>query len=308
MIDAASTRLKVGPPVKVEDRPLEFSGCAVVDGGILVVEDELVGSVLLVEEAGTAPRVKKSIKLERRKKERAPFTSAHKLFPVQDFEDIASDREEAVYLLGSHEGKGGDRRPAREFLLYAKWDRKEEELKVRAERYDLLPGIADALGTLGVPVGLSPTGIETDINLEGLAFHDKRLYLGVRAPLTPGSKAIVLSASVGSLFESSGNVIWDIHTIELDGGGVRAMDWDPAREALLMLSGPAGDSDATVAALWHWKASDAAVKRLVAFDPAIARKGPEGVCRLPDSDGGRIMVVLDGGDAAGAEILHLSEP
>ena len=295
----------VSQPVSVRDRPLELSGCAVVDGGVLVVEDELVGSVLFMTDPGAAPLAAESIKLERRKKERAPYASAFKLFPFQDFEDIATDRAETVYLLGSHNGKGGERRPDREFLFYATWDKKQGELKVRGEHYRLLEGLVSALGALGVELGLSTTKLEAEVNAEGLALMDGRLYVGLRAPLTPEGHGIVVSASVKDVFKDGKPATWIPEAVDLDGGGVRALDLDPVSGSILVISGPAKDGGQAERALWTWTPGEAPVRR-VTFDETIARKKPEGVCRLSEADGGDVLVVLDGEGGAGGEVVRVA--
>ena len=273
---------------------MELSGCAVVDGGLLVVEDELIGSVLFVSSLEEIPLVVSTVKLERKKKARKPYAPADKLFPIQDFEDIATDGKERVYLLGSHQGKGGERRPDREFLLEAKWDGKQKELKVMGECYQVLDDIAPVLERLGAAVGVSPIAVNPDLNLEGLAFDGERLYLGLRSPQTVGGDAILLSARAEAVFKTGGKAQWTAVTLALGGAGIRALDWDPGTNELWIISGPSS-SDTGVAALWRSAPDGTALMQVHRFSEAVAQKAPEGVCRLPESEGGALLVVLDGG-------------
>lgn len=296
----------VGAPVPVKERRMELSGCAVVDGGVLVVEDELIGAVLLLDHLRITPLELSTVKLERKKKARAPYADAFKLFPFQDFEDIASDGATKVFFIGSHHGKDGERRPDREFLFRGEWDGKDKELKVVGEQYALLDLIAPVLDDLGCGIGLSATEVSEALNIEGLALHGEQLYIGLRSPLTPAGKAIVLSMPLAVAMTGEGTV--DHAELDLNGGGIRALDWDPVGRQLLVVSGSAGESpgDFASAALWEYDPASAALKEILKFPDEIARKAPEGVCRLPESVGGRLLVVLDGeGSEEGAEFVEI---
>jgi hypothetical protein len=296
---------QAGPPIQVQVTPPELSGCAVVDGGILVVEDEVIGAVLFAPAPIVPPLNMTTVKLERRKKDRAPFTDKFKLFPVQDFEDIASDRLETVFFIGSHKGKDGKRNPDREFLIRAEWKQKDGELKVVGENYRLLEALNKALAAAGVDLGLTREDVNDSLNVEGLALHDDRLFIGLRAPLSAGGKAIVCTGSAEALGRGGSTPI-EITELDLDGGGVRALDWDPVRNVLLVLSGPSEDGDSAPAALWTCNPDGTGLTRVLRFDAATARKQPEGICRLPKESGGKLLVVLDGEDrATGSEVLLL---
>lgn len=298
---------KVSAPVAVRERPLELSGCAVVDGGLLIVEDELVGTILHVSNLGEGPLDCTPVKLERKKKERAPFAAAAKLFPVQDFEDIASNGNDSVYVIGSHQGKDGERRPDREFLIQATWEKKDGELKVRGEHYRLLEQISPALSALGVNIGLTRTEVSPELNIEGLALHGELIFVGLRSPLTADGQAIVLTAPVSDIFGSLANTPWVAHTLALGGAGIRALDWDPVLNALLVLAGPPGDGRDGPTGLWRCDERGEKLQSLLTFPPEIARKAPEGICRLPDNDGGTLLVVLDGdgSGSGGGDFVHV---
>lgn len=302
----SSSGPSVSAPVPVKERRMELSGCAAVDGGVLVVEDELIGAVLLLDHLRTTPLELSTVKLERKKKARAPYTNAFKLFPFQDFEDIASDGATKVYFIGSHHGKDGERRPDREFLFHGEWDGKDKELKVVGEQYALLNLIAPVLDDLGCGIGLSATGISDSLNIEGLALQGDQLFIGIRSPLTPAGKAILLSMPVAVAMAGEGAV--ELAELDLNGGGIRALDWDPVRGQLLVVSGAVGASsgNSASAAVWEYDPPSATLKVVLEFSPEIARKGPEGVCRLPESVGGKLLVVLDGeGSAEGAEFVEI---
>lgn len=297
----------------VGSRGFELSGTAVVSGGLLLVDDESIGSVLFVTGPPDSPGVAAAIKLERKKKERAPYAPQPKLFPIQDFEDIATDRDSEIFLLGSHNGKDGERRPDREFLLRGKWNLDiknptDSEIKVTGEQYHLLEGIAPGLEALGVEVGLSDTAVSDRVNIEGLAYHNGRLFVGLRSPLTASGNAILVTLESETAFGSPDRLEPTFQEIDLDGGGIRALDWDPKRESLLAVSGPAVDDGPTSAQVWHVDPDTGESTVWYTFTADIARKGPEGICRLPEKDGGQIVVVLDGEGSDGrSEMLLITE-
>ena len=290
----------------VQGMPLELSGCAVVDGGVLMVEDEAIGAVLLATDMKRQPLNLTQVKLERKKKQRAPYADRPKLFPVQDFEDIASDRSSNVYFLGSHNGKDGERRPDREFLLYGEWEKKQGEIKVLGENYQLLEHAAPVLADLGCNLGLTRETVDPALNMEGLAWHEGQLYIGLRAPLTPDGQAIVLAGDAEALFGGGFAASLKAFTLDLDGGGIRALDWDPVKDTLLVISGAHEDGAAAQPALWACDATGASLQKIHQFDVDVAHKLPEGVCRLPEESGGQLLVVLDGGGLnGGGEVVYL---
>lgn len=299
---SGSNELKVGAPMAMMERRLELSGCAVVEGGLLLVEDELIGALLFASKIGQAPIDVATIKLERKKKARAPFAPAHKLFPYQDFEDIASDGASQVYVIGSHHGKDGERRPDREFLFACDWDAKDGEIKVVGEQYGLLDMIAPVLKAAGVDIGLTETDVVDTLNIEGLALHGGTLYIGLRSPLSASGKALLLSGPVEGVM--AGSAALQLTEIDLAGGGIRALDWDPVRGALLGISGPAGDGSGP-SSLWAIDVEGGTAETVLKFDEFIARKSPEGICRMP---GGPLVVALDGeGDSRGGELVEIQD-
>lgn len=305
---AVVNEVKVGSPASVREQPLELSGCAVVDGGILIVEDELIGAVLFMPEPTKVSALLSTIKLERRKKFRAPYTNAFKLFPYQDFEDIASDGRSTVYMIGSHNGKEGERRPDREFLLKGNWNRDSRDLKVVGEQYKLLDAIAPVLDVLGCGIGLSTTEVSSALNIEGLALQGDTIHIGLRAPLTPEGHAIVLSGPADAVL--AGTAPLEATTLDLKGNGVRALEWDALRGALLVVSGASepDPGDNRSSALFAYDPAGKNLTLLVAFPPEISRKGPEGICRLPGVDSARLLLALDGeGSDKGGEIIELED-
>ena len=176
------------------------------------------------------------------------------------------------------------------------------------EQYGLLEMIAPVLDGLGCDIGLSATEVSPNLNIEGLALNGAQLFIGLRAPLTADGKAILLSMAATSALAGKGAV--EQVTLDLDGGGIRALDWDPMRGRLLIISGASGETSGgtPTAALWEFDPVTGVTNKMLEFEPELARKSPEGVCRLPEQAGGRLLVVLDGeGSESGAEFVEIDD-
>ena len=295
------------PAPQVEVGLFELSGAASVQDGVLLADDELIGSVYFAPHDASGDLIFKLIKIERKRKKSAPFTSDTKLFPVQDFEGLAADGDK-VYLLGSHQAhRSQSRRSDREFLIKAQWD--EGELKFKAQYNDLLSDIVNVLSDQGVAVSITNTQVTPIINIEGMAVSNGNLFLGIREPLLNGN-AIVLKADEADLF--SGNPQFKVSSLPLGGAGIRGLHWDEVNDRLLVLSGgkdDVGDIDPDIVA-GIWTLSAGADSELVYTFTAVELGGPAGekrakpeaISALPD---GRIAVYMDGEGAAGNRVLYL---
>lgn len=258
---------------------LEISGIAPVKGGYLMVDDELVGTVAFLPEealAGGEGLDVDLVKLQRKRKSSQPHTPLPRLLAVQDFEDVASDGQETVWFLGSHDGKDGERRTDREFIVRAEWSAKDKELEVRTPQ--------DAKGKQGIYTGLidhlkagGQEALTKGLNAEGLAYREGRLWIGLRAPLSEG-KAVLLGADEKDLFgKGDGAPKFERRTIDLAGGGVRGLCWDAQTSRLLILSGPVADQGDAPHALWAYDLDGQTATVIARFDASRAK--PEGVCR-----------------------------
>ena len=179
----------------------ETSGSAVVGvvgKRLLIADDELVGTVLDCPEPLLNPWNCGLVRIERKRKQSRPHTEQPRLAAVQDIEGLASDRSNTVFLVGSHEGKGGEHRPDREFLIRAEWDDEKRELEWKWIYEGLAKDFQKVLQDVGEKFPLDKTTIHEEFNIEGLAYRllsdsEGMLYVGLRAPLTPDGKAVILS-------------------------------------------------------------------------------------------------------------------
>lgn len=105
---------------------------------------------------------------------------------LDDAESLAAGPEGTFFLLTSHSlTRHGKTRQARRQLLQLRL----EGRRLRATGVlDLLQGPHDVSHQLHE----AGFGLETPVDLEGVAFHEGNLYLGLKAPLLPDGSAIIL--------------------------------------------------------------------------------------------------------------------
>jgi hypothetical protein len=306
---ASPTSERPASPARLEAGGFELSGLAVVEDGMLVVDDELVGAVLFVRD-GREKRLAQMVKIERKRTESEPFTHLPRLSAVQDFEGIASDGKNKVFFIGSHNGKDGDRRPDREFLIEAKWKAADRELAWQRETRALAKQLEPALKKLQVSIGLTNTKIDSKFDIEGLGYSDGKIYIGLRGPLTSKSEAIVVRTDADSLFDPNNEAKFEALPLSLEHGGIRSLEWDSVTKKLLILSGPAGDAVDAVSALWAFDPVSGAVNLIHKFTPEELGAGrkvrsAEGVCR---DASGKIVVAFDGSEEGSPNLLLLDWP
>jgi hypothetical protein len=270
-----------GPPAalagakEVDQTPIawspELSGAArLPDGTLALVDDEIRDALFLWDQQHPPSRLPLGLRLD-------------------DLEGAAGDSSGTLYLMTSHSlTRRGRLRSDRQRLarLQRPWGTADIEVVD-----DLRPLLLTLLG--------AESG---QLNLEGLAWYprDRRLLLGARAPLSGGLAQVVSLGPVEELFEEPrepGDLQGldpRLHTLDLGGRGIRSLDYDPWRRAVLVLAGP-GTAGPRFA-LFLWNPEEGRIEPLEA--PELARlKQPEGVVAAgpPDPSGeGPLLLIGEG--------------
>ncbi len=311
---AKSVPAASGESAEVVLRGFEFSGAATVQNGFLICDDELVGTVVFLpfpQESGKGELGCKLIKPERKRKESRPFTNLPRLATVQDIEGLASDGSAKFFLTGSHNPKDGQRRTDRELVLEGEWNIEKDTGQWRLvwenECWNLIDYLAEPMmAQLGLDLGVTRTTVDPSFNVEGLAYHEGQLYIGLRGPLTKDGKAILCRVSSTELFATDRRKEFVIKALDLDGGGVRSLEWDPKTNSLLILSGGTTDGAKVEPYLWSYHPGTKELKKLAGFPKELTKKGsPEGVTRGPD---GKLLVVFDSDTASSGDVLFMDSP
>lgn len=158
-----------------------------------------------------------------------------------DMEGLATVSADKFFGMTSHSlTKKGKQKPEREqLIMFSMKNDKISAMKSWNLRSNLLSYLGKNLGK-EVDVKRAETGTPDDggLNVEGLAYINGQLYLGLRSPVTKKGKAIVL---VVSNPETSPEVI-SHSLVDLKGNGIRSLEND--NNKLLMVSGSTDDTDA----------------------------------------------------------------
>jgi hypothetical protein len=166
------------------------------------------------------------------------------------------------------------------------------------------------LKKLSLSIGLTDTRIDEKLNIEGLAYADGKLYIGLRGPLTSKREALVFRVDADSLFETGKTPLLEPLVILLEGAGIRSLEWDPVSKKMLIVSGPATEVVDAESAVWAFTPESRALSLIHRFTPEELQQGwkgraAEGACR--DSTG-KIVVTFDGSEEGSPNLLLLDWP
>ena len=133
-----------------------------------------------------------------------------------------------------------------------------------------------------------------ELNIEGLAWDPKnrRFLLGLRSPVING-QALVVPLKLKNLDGpfSSENLEVDggkAIRLSINGNGVRSIEYDPQRDAFLIVAGSVGDENRNFRLLsWVDASSGPTLQELARFP---SRLKPEGIARLSEGEHRTIMV------------------
>jgi len=255
--------------------PNEISGAArLPDGKIVFIDDDEDATFLWDNDSQHVP-----------KRQPLPFS-------ISDIEGIAADLSGTIYLLASHSiTDKGDVDPRRRLLV---------QMGTGFRDCRIVRDLTDTL------ISVLATSVDK-LDLEGLAWYpDEQLLLGVRSPLHAGRAVVIRLWPSGKLFDerASGDftqVGIAVDSLNLNGRGIRSLDYDPWRRAVVVLAGPAGRGASRPLgerfALFLWRPETGEIDSLAAIDLATFDQ-PEAVVVLggPDvSTGEQELIVASEG-------------
>jgi hypothetical protein len=260
------------------------------DGRLLVVEDEASRALSLMqfaqdgtlfEDAAVDTRL---IRGFRRK--------------LSDLEGLTMDERGYVYAITSHSRTSKGKRSS---------DR-EQLLRFRIEGNDVrqigaYEGLVDALeGSMALQSAIKAKvgkGIDFDtINIEGLNFDQRsqKLLLGFREPMVDGQSMIVVIENPNGIFERNEEPRFgDAILLELQGGGIRSLSYDPVLGVFLMVNEIVGHEGNTYSQLWSWSGERGASPEPIALPDIINLNNVESIDSITVNGESRLLIMSDEG-------------
>ena len=274
----------------------EPSGVArLPDGSLLVVEDEAAQALRRVridpEGDDDRPRVLEETVLARAGGPLARLA----IGPLEDLEGAASDRAGRVFAIGSHGAgrRGADRRKLMRFTVSG-----HEATDLVLTR-NLYRDLTLAHPALAAELDGDGRDERRRLNIEGLAYDLRRgaLLIGLRTPRLDDRAVIVRLLNPDAYIADGARPRFDVEpwTLELDKGGLRAMDYDERSDRLLLVSRRETRGGGRFK-LWHARADGEG-------RPSRVRL-PAGKKLLDDVEG---VAVLDRGPAATRGVLFVRD-
>lgn len=261
------------------------------DGRILVVEDEPTRAmnILTIEKDGRLSEDSAAdLKLTR------GFGRT-----LSDLEGLSIDDQEFVYAITSHSGdKNGARDPEREQLL---------RFKVAGNQVGEISsftGLRDHLGRdrrLRAAI-VEQAGVEPDIdslNIEGLAFHreTQHLLLGLREPMAGGLSVIVVIENPGDVFARRAEPRYGAPILlDLDGGGIRALSYDPVLQSFVIVNEVDGPNGDPVSQMWSWSGTATEAPGRIRLPNLINLDNVESIDSITVGGEERLLIMSDEGD------------
>jgi hypothetical protein len=261
------------------------------DGRILVVEDEsdrafsimrFLADGSLDEDPALDVRLMRSFRMK-----------------PDDLEGLSMDSDGNIYAITSHSRDSkGARQPSREQLL-----------RFRIVGDDVMDlevytGLIDQLQRS--PILQQALSQHTDqlvnfsqINIEGLNFDQKnqRLLLGFRAPLVDGKSMIVKIANPVGIFERNEPPKFsDVALLELQGGGIRSLSFDPILGRFLIVNEISGHEGNLYSQLWSWSGEPDAQPEPVALPEIINLHNVESIDSITINGESRLLIMSDEGN------------
>lgn len=217
---------------------------------------------------------------------------------VKDLEDVAWDGQSHVFLVTSHSlNKDGEVKPKRSVI---------SRLALEGFKQERLP-------TLQIPAEFDEARkkktLEAGFNIEGAAWKDGHLLLGLRAPTDAKTKeAILLEVEKPGSNPLTAKVA---ARLNLNGKGIRGMFYDPKAHGLWIVAGVSPDlPDGTVKewALW-FRQDDGKLKPITPLPKESSTLiNAEAVTRVSVGPTDYLLIVEDGADASHYLLIPVPQP
>lgn len=261
------------------------------DGRILVVEDEssrafsmmtLQPDGTLLEDASTDTRITRGFGRK-----------------LSDLEGLSVDDAGQIYAITSHSQNGkGERKPDREQLL--RFEIQGNVVGNIRSNTNLRDAIANDAQLIRAAQDLTGTAVDFDrLNIEGLAYwrETQHLLLGLREPMASEKSLILTIKNPAQVFDNGavpefGPPI----ALDLKGGGIRALSYDPVLGAFLIVNEIEGYDDNRYSQLWSWSGDPSQDAEPIALPDIINLNNVESIDSITIDGEPRLLLMSDEGN------------
>lgn len=277
------------------ERLFEPSGVVQLDDGrILAVEDEPTSPFVILTPASNGESFDVS-------KLRLNTLLDPAVGAVNDLEGVTKDLNGDIYAITSQSRKSnGKRDRGREKII--KFSIAGDQIQEVNVRYDFRKRLVKAFPALKEASKKRNVKDENGLNIEGLTFSPdgKVLWVGLRAPVFDGKSILVAilnprrALETGARFQFSEKLV----LLDLNGGGVRDITYDPKLSGYLILSQRENTKKTKGFKLWLWNGSSQSSPSRVRIAGVKKLKKTEGIApvRLHEKD--QLLLLNDDGSRA----------
>lgn len=259
------------------------------DGRIIVVEDEASRAISIMR-MGDDGRLIEDAAADQK------YTRAFGR-QLNDLEGLSIDDRENVYAITSHSLTGkGERQPEREQLV---------RFRVRGSQIGDIASVTnlrDALaGDKALQQAIAKAAGEpadfTKLNIEGLAFYRSagQLMLGLREPRVAGLSLIIPIQNPTPMFDGAAPRFGDPILLDLQGGGIRALSYDPVLSSFLIVNEIDSHTGDPMSQLWSWSGERGALPEPVALPEIINLNNVESIDSITIQGEPRLLIMSDEG-------------
>lgn len=219
---------------------------------------------------------------------------------LSDLEGLTRDPDGYIYAITSHAvNKEGQRRPDREHLLRFKVQGHDvRELSYFDKLTDTLEQSAQVKELFKSKIGTT-LDFKT-INIEGLAFdpNKKQLLLGLRDPEFNERSIVLYIDNPKAVFEEKAEPNFvDAAFLDIKGGGIRSLNYDPVLKAFIMTNEVKDDDGSKYSQLWTWSGDPNAPAKPIPLPNLRHMTNVEAIDSIKVNGQPRLILMSDEGDA-----------
>lgn len=267
------------------------------DGRLVIIEDE-PSRALRVVNLGEDGSIAENLILDE-------FLIKSFRRKLNDLEGIAVDKAGYAYAITSHSrtDKGKAQRNREQLIRF----RIEGNKLVEHDLYRDLGDYIEKTGILEQAIRSKHKGAP-GINIEALSFDraGKHLLIGFREPQIDGKSVIAVLENPQAIFDDNEEPRFsdELILLELEGGGIRSLVYDPHLEGYLMTNEVTDGKKKPQSRVWFWDGIAGHDPQTVDLPGMINMTNLEGITPVTVAGRRRILVISDDGNAQKKKPAH----